>query len=52
MRIASAKMTLEQRLAIAEERRKAVEEEKMKAVKERTGLDRHGRMRSASALRR
>lgn len=43
---------LESRLAEAESRRKAVEEERVKNVLERSGLERHGRMRSASALRR
>ena len=43
---------LETRLADAEERRRAAEEEKVKAVLERSGLERHGRLRSASALRR
>ena len=40
------------RLREAEERRRAVEEEKVKVVMERSGLERHGRLRSASALRR
>ena len=43
---------IEARLAMAEERRKAQEEEKVKLVLERSGLERHGRMRSASARRR
>ena len=40
------------RLAEAEERRRHNTEEKMKQVLERSGVERHGRMRSASALRR
>lgn len=43
---------LESRLAEAEERRKAVEEEKVNKVVERSGIERHGRLRSASAMRR
>lgn len=43
---------IEARLALAEERRKAQEEEKVKSVLERSGLERHGRMRTASARRR
>ena len=45
-------MQIEKKLAIAEERRKAAEEEKVKTVLERSGLDRHGRMKSASAYER
>ena len=40
------------RLEEAEERRRAQSEAKLKAVRETTGLERHGRMRSASATRR
>ena len=40
------------KLAEAEVRRKELEEEKVKTVLERSGLERHGRMRSASAYRR
>ncbi len=40
------------KLAEAEERRKQLSEEKMKVVRETTGLERHNRMRSASATRR
>ena len=40
------------RLEEAEERRKAQSEAKLKAVRETTGLERHNRMRSASATRR
>ena len=40
------------KLAEAELRRKELEEEKVKTVLERSGLERHGRMRSASANRR
>lgn len=43
---------IEEKLAIAEERRKAAEEEKLKTVLERSGLERHGRLRSASAYER
>ena len=39
-------------MAEAELRRKELEEEKVKTVLERSGLERHGRMRSASAMRR
>merc|ERR1711997_1451002 len=45
-------MQIEKKLAIAEERRKAAEEEKVKTVLERSGLERHGRMKSASAYER
>ena len=40
------------RLEEAEERRKAQSEAKLKVVRETTGLERHNRMRSASATRR
>ena len=40
------------KLAEAELRRKELEDEKVKNVLERSGLERHGRMRSASAMRR
>ena len=43
---------IDKKLAIAEERRKAAEEEKVKTVLERSGLERHGRMKSASAYER
>lgn len=39
-------------MAEAELRRKELEEEKVKTVLERSGLERHGRMRSASAMKR
>ena len=45
-------MQIDKKLAIAEERRKAAEEEKVKTVLERSGLERHGRMKSASAYER
>ena len=45
-------MQIEKKLAVAEERRKAAEEEKVKTVLERSGLERHGRMKSASAYER
>lgn len=45
-------MRLDVKLAEAELRRKELEEEKVKSVLERSGLERHGRMRSASAMRR
>ena len=45
-------MKLEAKLAEAELRRKELEEEKVKIVLERSGLERHGRMRSASAYKR
>ena len=45
-------MQLETKLAEAELRRKELEEEKVKHVMERSGLERHGRMRSASAYKR
>jgi hypothetical protein len=44
--------SIEARLAEAEERRKAMESEKVKLVLERSGLEKHHRMRSASAMRR
>ena len=40
------------KLAEAEVRRKELEEEKVNNVMERSGLERHGRMRSASAYKR
>ena len=40
------------RLAEAEERRKAQAEEKVKKVIEHSGIEKHERMRSASAMRR
>ena len=43
---------LEAKLAEAELRRKELEEEKVKQVLERSGVERHGRMRSASAMKR
>ena len=43
---------LEAKLAEAELRRKELEEEKVKTVLERSGLERHGRLRTASAMRR
>merc|ERR1712141_64058 len=43
---------LETKLAEAELRRKELQEEKVKQVMDHTGLERHGRMRSASAYRR
>ncbi len=43
---------LETRLADAEERRRAAEEEKVKKVMEHSGLEKHGRLKSASAARR
>ena len=45
-------MQIEKKLAIAEERRKAAEEEKVKTVLERSGFERNGRMKSASAYER
>ena len=45
-------MQIEKKLAVAEERRKAAEEERVKTVLERSGLERHGRMKSASAYER
>ena len=45
-------LKLETKLAEAELRRKELEEEKVKTVLERSGVDRHGRMRSASAYKR
>ena len=45
-------MKLEKKLAQAELRRKELEEEKVKNVLERSGVERHGRMRSASAYKR
>ena len=42
---------LETKLAEAELRRKELQEEKVKQVMDHTGLERHGRMRSASAYR-
>jgi len=46
------KVELEVKLAEAEVRRKELEEEKVNNVMERSGLERHGRMRSASAYKR
>jgi len=43
---------IDQRLAEAESRRKELEESKVKSVIERSGLERHSKLRSASALRR
>ena len=40
------------KLAEAEVRRKELEEEKVNNVMERSGLERHGKMRSASAYKR
>ena len=42
---------LETKLAEAEIRRKELQEEKVKQVMEHSGLERHGRMRSASAYK-
>ena len=42
---------LETKLAEAELRRKELQEEKVKQVMEHSGLERHGRMRSASAYK-
>ena len=50
--IKKTSLKLETKLAEAELRRKELEEEKVKTVLERSGLERHGRMRSASAMRR
>lgn len=47
-----APLELETKLAEAELRRKELEEEKVKMVLERSGLERHGRMRSASGYKR
>ena len=46
------KVELEVKLAEAEVRRKELEEEKVNNVMERSGLERHGKMRSASAYKR
>ena len=45
-------MQIEEKLAIAEARRKAVEEEKVKIVLERSGIEKHGRLKSASQYER
>ena len=50
--IKKTSLKLETKLAEAELRRKELEEEKVKTVLERSGLERHGRMRSASAMKR
>lgn len=47
-----APVQIETKLAEAEQRRKALEEEKIKTVLEHSGLDRHGRLRSATASAR